>query len=531
MRLEKLLAYVLLLSWLPIAMAMDSQAVIDSADRVQFAKGQFSAVMTGQIDTNTIEKHYMLRANAGQTMSIQLNSNTPYSFVSVFQVAGNQLQEILSSSATPTHWSNTLTRNADYIIRVGLTQPDTIQIHYRLEVSIYSGKSKVAEVMPSPTIVTSPISAPALKSVEESVKQAAEQIIPSIPAVNVPKIAEPIKTVINRPAVSAVEDTTANNVGMLVTSAQIEGDYILNRRANLNVLKIFGNRVFIRITGLGQITCNFTGSGLLTSDVVTIHNKFIGETIQFEFLPDTVIVRGGNKAGAFCAGSMTVVGKYVRPHLLPPIQIAQPSQPTKPSTSKPQAANIVDMLQCRCSVFNRESATIQQMMQVWMHGFRQGKKASTQLSLDLSATNMEASLAQLAQHCATNSNLYLLQVHDDLAENNQQQTINEVEEEGALAFMRKLAKKVGNIIESISSNELDMSRHLCFDFRRQSEENQRTIMSWVLGYGQGRIHNFSEIPVDFTINFLDQNISVLDKYCADHENEALISAADALSSR
>ncbi|MCV6637105.1 hypothetical protein [Candidatus Albibeggiatoa sp. nov. NOAA] len=526
MLFKKLFGYLLLLSWLPVAVAMDSQAVINSAERVQFAKGQFSAVMTGQIDSQVIEKHYILRANAGQTMAIQLNSNTPYAFISVFQVAGNQLQEILSSSATSTHWSNGLTRNADYVIRVALTQPDTIQIHYRLEVSIYSGQPKTVNVTPPPPIVPAPTtSTPAIKTVEEAVQEAAEQAIPTIPAVSVPDV--PVKTVINQPA------EATNNVGMLVTSSEIEGDYILDRKVNLNVLKIFGNRVFIRITGLGQTTCNFTGSGLLTSDVVSIHNKFINETIQFEFLPDRVLVRGSGKANTFCAGSMSIVGKYVRPHLLPPVRVAEPTVPTRPSTSNTaQPKNVIDMLKCRCSVFNRESATIQQIMQVWMHGFRQGKKGSTQLTLDLSATNMEASLAQLTQHCATNTNLYLLQVHDDLAEHAQQQASNNVEEEeGALAFMRKLVKKVGNIIESISSNELDMSRHLCFDFRQQGEENQRIIMSWLLGYGQGRMHNFSEIPVDFSVSFLDQNIQILDKYCASHENEVLVSAADSLSSK
>ncbi|MEK7989868.1 MAG: hypothetical protein VSS52_002580 [Thiotrichaceae bacterium] len=518
MRLKTLLTYLLLLSWLPIAMAMDSQAVIGSAERVQFSKGQFSAVMTGQMDANTTEKHYVLRANSGQTMSIQLNSNTPYSFISVFQVTGNQLQEVLSSSTTPTHWSNVLKSNADYIIRVGLTQADVIQIYYRLEVSVYSSNATVA--------VTPPILIPAIKSVEESLKNAAEQAIPSIPAVNIPKIAQPAQTINTTPIAKQIE---TNEVGMLVTSAQIEGDYILNRKANLNVLKIFGNRVFIRITGLGQTTCNFTGSGLLTSDVVTIHNKFIGETLQFTFLPDTVVVQGGNKSGSFCAGSMTVIGKYLRPHLLPPVQVAKPTQPTP--TSTPQATNMIDMLQCRCSVFNRESPAVQQIMQVWMNGFRQGKKASTQLDLDLSTTNMEASLAELGRNCATNANLYLLQVHDDLAEKNQQSATTEDEDGGgALAFMRKWVKKVNTIFENISSNELDMSHHLCFDFRKQSEENQRIVMSWVLGYGQGRIHSFSEIPVDFTVSFLDQNIKVLDKYCAGHESETLISAADSLSS-
>jgi hypothetical protein len=508
MRLKTLLSYLLLLSWLPIAMAMDSQAVIDSAERIQFAKGQFSAVMTGQMDTNTTEKHYVLRANSGQTMSIQLNSNTPYSFIAVFQVVGNnKLQGISSSSTTPSHWSNTLTSNADYIIRVGLTQSDAIKTHYRLEVSVYSSNA-ASDATPPTTSVTAPtISTPAIKSVEESVKDAAEKAIP--------EIAEP-------------KETATNNVGMLVTSSEIEGDYILDRKANLNVLKIFGNRVFVRITGLGQTTCNFTGSGLLTSDIVTIHNKFIGETLQFAFLPDTVIVRSeGTKAGAFCAGDMTVVGQYVRPHLLPPVQIAKPSQSTPTNTS--QAKNVIDMLQCRCSVFNRESVAIQQIMKVWMDGFRQAKKASTQLNLDLSKTNMEASLAELARYCATNANLYLLQVHDDLAQKSQQPV--ETEDSGAFAFMRKWVRKVESMIDNISSNELDMSRHFCHDFRKQGEENQRTIMSWVLGYGQGRIHDFSEIPVDFTVNFLDQNIRVLSKYCADHESETLINAADALSSR
>jgi hypothetical protein len=508
MRLEKLLSYLLLISWLPIAVAMEnSQSIINNAERVQFAKGQFSAVMTGQMNSNQTETHYILRAGAGQTMTIKLNSNTPYTKVSVFEVAGNQLQEILSSSATSTDWSNTLTRNADYIVRAALTQPDTVQVHYRLEVSVYN-QSETAVINPPPVVIP-----PTIKSVEESVKEAAEQ---AIPAVKSPDISETTQ--------QPTTEATNNKVGMLVTSAEIEGDYILDRKVNLNVLKIFGNRIFVRITGLGQTTCNFTGSGLLTSDVVSIHNKFIGETIQFAFYPDTVVVQGGGKAGSFCAGNMSITGKYVRPHLLPPVQVVESKKPSKPSE------NVIDMLQCRCTVFNRESPAIQQMMHTWMQGFRQGKKAATQLTLDLSATNMEASLAELAQNCAINSDLYLLQVHDDLVEQQLAQH-TESEEEGALAFMRKIVKKVGNIIESISSNELDMSRHLCFDFRQQGEENQRIIMSWVLGYGQGRMHNFSEIPVDFSTRFLDQNISVLEKYCADHENEALISAADALSRR
>ncbi len=515
MRLKTLLIYLLFLNWLPIAIAMDSQSIIDSAERIQFAKGQFSATITGQMSNQADKNHYILRASSGQTMSVQLNSNTPYAYASVFLVAGNQLQEVLSTSATPTRWSNILPHNADYIIRVGLTQPDTAQIHYRLEISVYEDQAQSLPPVTAPTIppVTAPtippVIAPTVKTVEQTVKEASEQVIPITP--------KPIEEVMDKPE---------NNIEMLVTTAEIEGDYILNRKANLNVLKIFGNRVFIRITGLGQTTCNFTGSGLLTSDMVTIHNKFIDETIQFEFLPDTVVVRGGNKASAFCAGDMSVVGKYVRPHLLPPIQVAEPTKP-KPASS----TNVIEMLKCRCVTFNREPVATQQSMQTWMQGFRQGKQASTRLSLDLSATNIEASLAKLTQFCATNKNSYLLQVHEDLIEQQTQQSTTEVEEEGTFAFMRKLVKRVGNIIESISSQELDMSRHLCFDFRRQSEENQRIIMSWVLGYGQGRIHNFSEISVDFSTNFLDKNIQVLANYCANHENEILISAADALSSR
>lgn len=459
MRLRSVLYFCLfLLSWPTISLAN----IIDNAQRVQFAAGANSAIISGQA-TAKQANHHLLRANAGQLMVAQLHTDSIFAFVSVFQVVSGQVQEIITDTAASSLWAGILPQDGDYLVTV--LNADENPIEYELELSIHN----------APT--------------------------------------------------TGQKELTARTLGSLANMTNIEGDYILNRQANLNILKVFGNRIFVRITGLGKSTCNFTGSGILENNKVEIYNQVIGEQVHFIFQPDTIEVQGSVNTRVFCAGNASILGRYVREHLLPPVVVAQPTpQPAPQPTAQPVVQNIIDILSYRCSSFNRDVATVQNIIYYWMNGFAHARYAIDTLKLNLAKANTDKILAELTQACTTDPTAFVIQVYDDIA-----QRLRAAED--GRAFIEKLFDNIIKTLEGRADIIVDMRNHNCAAFRKENTAHQHMIMAWILGYGQGRMREFDSIPVDFSQHFLDQNLQVLSKYCVNNQDVTVINAADNLSKR
>lgn len=114
----------LCLAWTFPAPAQKGTSVVR---RVSFARGRTTAILHGTVSRG-VSDDYLLRARAGQTMSLHLSANADASF-SILTPSGNPLGDFVSD------WSGELPESGDYRINV-LPPSRTNAARYTLEVTI-----------------------------------------------------------------------------------------------------------------------------------------------------------------------------------------------------------------------------------------------------------------------------------------------------------------------------------------------------------------------------------------------------------
>ncbi|MFZ1702301.1 MAG: hypothetical protein WBO10_04680 [Pyrinomonadaceae bacterium] len=93
--------------------AIVSATVAQTRQRVSFAKGNSSAVVTGTI-RGYAYRDYIVRAESGQTIELEINSTGSRSTFAVFMPDGESVDEALGSS----EFSGVLLLSGDYVVRV-----------------------------------------------------------------------------------------------------------------------------------------------------------------------------------------------------------------------------------------------------------------------------------------------------------------------------------------------------------------------------------------------------------------------------
>jgi len=118
----------LLVMQLLIAVAVAGQKGTSVVSRISFARGRTTAVLTGTVRRG-MSHDYLLKARAGQTMTVHLSARGDVSFV-VRTPGGDTLADFSKD------WSGELPESGDYRINV---LPDTNTertISYTLEVTV-----------------------------------------------------------------------------------------------------------------------------------------------------------------------------------------------------------------------------------------------------------------------------------------------------------------------------------------------------------------------------------------------------------
>ncbi|MEZ4662760.1 MAG: LysM peptidoglycan-binding domain-containing protein [Caldilineaceae bacterium] len=87
----------------------------DTTERIQFAAGATGTTVTGTV-TDPAHRKYLVRAQAGQTMNVTLNSAQPTTSFSVVGVSGGQVLKALGSGSNS--WSGLLPQTQDYLIEI-----------------------------------------------------------------------------------------------------------------------------------------------------------------------------------------------------------------------------------------------------------------------------------------------------------------------------------------------------------------------------------------------------------------------------
>lgn len=93
-------------------------AAFAASQTVQFAKGADSATLKGSVVGDRF-MDYKLRANAGQTMTVDLAASNPSLYFNVLPPGSNDVA-IYNSSTASNQWTGRLDQSGDYTIRVYL---------------------------------------------------------------------------------------------------------------------------------------------------------------------------------------------------------------------------------------------------------------------------------------------------------------------------------------------------------------------------------------------------------------------------
>lgn len=416
MRLWRLLYFFTILTFLgspPSYASLDGKRALQRAETVMFEKGKTAATVSGKL-SGYQTKDYVLRANEGQTLSLALQASNEATYIALFLVKGTSLEQIGFIPGTVTDWSGQLPMNSRYLARVFMLWEEArkgSQTNFSLRIQIDDSTAKSpsrppARPKPEPAPVSPPVSKP--------------EPIPMQPKpLPVTPKPEPTRPVIEKnptpPPVIIKPERGPSEPRAPVESDDITGDYEKENRAKLHVLKVFGERVFIRITGLGYTTCNFTGAGVLENNRVTIYNKFIRDNVLFKFNNDGVEVAGGRGLTRFCAGNDTIAGRYLR-------KSAQVAQNVKAqmlaSIPVPVAASRdIDILDYTCGTFAQEDSFTQQRVMAWMFGFVYGKSnKANELLVNLSEPALKRGIRMLTLQCHQHPEKPLLQAAESLAE-------------------------------------------------------------------------------------------------------------------
>lgn len=104
--------------------------VPNGAQRIQFGRGATSAEVSGRLTPHTSQA-YLLRARAGQFMTVQLDS-AQTSHITIYAMDGTVLANGNMSGATA--WQGRLPVSEDYVVQV--TNPTGRSVQYTLPVSI-----------------------------------------------------------------------------------------------------------------------------------------------------------------------------------------------------------------------------------------------------------------------------------------------------------------------------------------------------------------------------------------------------------
>lgn len=107
--------------------------------QMQFAKGKTSASVTGKITGND-SMDYLLRANAGQTMTVDFKASKSAAYFNVLP-PGSSGEAIFVGSSAGNHFKGELPSDGDYILRVylmGGAKDSDKPVNYTLKVNIKS---------------------------------------------------------------------------------------------------------------------------------------------------------------------------------------------------------------------------------------------------------------------------------------------------------------------------------------------------------------------------------------------------------
>jgi hypothetical protein len=99
----------------------------DRTRRIRFARGRSTAVLKDAVVRGTID-HYLLRASAGQTMTVRITSLEDNAVFEVFAPGSGR-----SISGNGTEWSGELPSSGDYVIDVSGTRGNA---SYTLQVTV-----------------------------------------------------------------------------------------------------------------------------------------------------------------------------------------------------------------------------------------------------------------------------------------------------------------------------------------------------------------------------------------------------------
>jgi hypothetical protein len=113
--MKNLMAGILAGSILAANICVTAQA--DTTHPVQFAKGKSSATITGTVKGGE-DANYVLRANAGQTLNVDMKSSKGAAFFSVLPPSGPPA--IFDGMQDGNHYSGTLPSDGEYKIVVYL---------------------------------------------------------------------------------------------------------------------------------------------------------------------------------------------------------------------------------------------------------------------------------------------------------------------------------------------------------------------------------------------------------------------------
>lgn len=113
---------------LAAAIAVQAQRGTSVVRRVNFPRGRTTSIQRGTLRRG-VSHDYLLRARAGQTMSVHLASNGDVSF-SILSPGGSSLADFVSD------WSGELPESGDYRINVLPPTRTSNPAQYTLEVTI-----------------------------------------------------------------------------------------------------------------------------------------------------------------------------------------------------------------------------------------------------------------------------------------------------------------------------------------------------------------------------------------------------------
>lgn len=115
--------------------------------QIQFAKGKSSAIISGTVKGGEDVDH-VLRANAGQTLNVDFKASKGAAFFNIVP-PGSTYEALFVGMNEGNHYSGTLPKDGDYIIRVflkGDAKDSGKPVKYTLKVAIPAGAGASGQV-------------------------------------------------------------------------------------------------------------------------------------------------------------------------------------------------------------------------------------------------------------------------------------------------------------------------------------------------------------------------------------------------